>query len=360
SMRALKASLGIFSLLIFNLQSFAAENNLTVRSIIVEKYSSVLLTAHDSAVKEYQKHLNNPSALIAKLPKEEAQYLKKLMKHYKVTKLPKIKKTKLGHTLEVSGGKVTIPSTFLLDQKITFNGKIFKFNKKESFKKNSIRLQKFMGSKKTASLMNLIINEAHALGFLAIGALVLGTVALGAMVYSSAKKLIAGDNEDMKEFREGIKEKTKKCDSDLNNVEEHKGYFSNWDKAPGAFETFSNMRKVATQLEEHQNGKSDSKEKVQEQLYKDYGIDNMKNCSDFAKEFRRKLGVTGRRNETYAMIEGTEKNSKEVICAEVNEYIDCLSEFNKIHKGHVNQGDGYKEDIGVYYKSDAHKNTLSK
>lgn len=363
-MRAFKANLAILSMLLFSLQTFAGDSDLTVRSIMVKQYSRVLNKAYDSSVKSYKELINKPSSFLAKLDKKDAEYLTKVMKHYKVTKFPTIKRSGNGHTLTMSGNKIRISPTFIIDQKITFNGKVFKFSKKETIQENSKRLQGFMGAKKTTSVMSFFIEEANAFicGGFCVGGLVLGTLALGALAIKAAKNVLAGDTGDMEDFRKGIKQKTAQCDTDLNNVETHSSYYTDWSKAPGAFETFSNMRKVADQLQSYNDEKSGSEAKVQEQLYKDYGIDNMKNCGDFAKEFHRKTGAFQKRDQAIddIMSGKSSKDHKNAICAEINEYIDCLSEFSKIHKGHVKQGEDYKDDIGVYFESDAHEKTLDK
>ena len=353
----MRAILAIYSLLLFNFQSFAGEARPTLKKLMTEQYAKVLKSSYSEAVLEYKKNRSTPEKLLVHFNKEDSKYLRLLIKEKQVDRLPKLIPYKNGHYLLFQGSKVFVSPSFPYDQKITFNGKVFVFDKKLSLKYNSQKLQQFMGAKKITFLNNFVLSEAEAFicGGFCVGALVLGTVTLGVMAAKKVSQVFNGTTGKLKEFRAEIKKKAKQCDTDLNNVEAH----SKSNKSPGSFETFGNLKKVAKFL------KDDSQDEsiVQEQLYKDYGLDNLKNCSEFAKTYQSKIGLSDKKKNRLAQAMGDtdlDPNSKESICSEINEYIDCLNQFDQVHKAHVNQGDGYKKDSGVYYESDKYPSGKSK
>ncbi|MFT6604714.1 MAG: hypothetical protein ACJARO_002238 [Bacteriovoracaceae bacterium] len=344
-----------------NFQAIASEAKPTVKGMVTKKYASILEHSYKEAINEYIENRSTPKKLFSYFNKTDARYLKKLMDEKNVSRLPKIISYKKGHYLLFKGNKVYLSPTFAYNQEIIFNGKKFLFDKNLSVIENSQKLQHFMGAKKVTFLSSFIMNEAQAFvcGGFCVGALVVGTIAFGVMAASKVNSFMNGSSGELKKFREEIKNKKKQCDTDLNNVESHSSYFNKYNKSPGSFETFENLKKVSNFIE-----KSDSeKSKVQEQLYKDYGFDNLKNCGEFAKNYQSKIGIADKKKNRLAEAMGkTAQNpdSKGAICTEINEYIDCLNQFDQVHKGHVNQGDGYKKDIGVYYESDAYSNSRSK
>ncbi len=357
----MRAILAIYSLIFINFQSFAGETKPNLKAMVTKKYAKVLESSYKEAIKEYTENRSTPHKLFSYFSKSDAAYLKKLMEEKNVSRLPKLISYKNGHYLLFKGNKIFLSPSFAYDQEITFNGKKFLFDKNLTVIENSQKLQRFMGAEKITFFTAFIMDEAQAFicGGFCVGALVLGTVALGVMAASKVNNFMNGSTGDLKEFRDGIKEKRKQCDTDLNNVEAHSSYFSKYNKSPGSFETFGNLKKVSDFIEDSSSDQS----KVQEQLYKDYGFDNLKNCGEFAKSYQSKIGIANKKKNRLAEAMGErsqDTDSKASICTEINEYIDCLNQFDQVHKGHVKQGNGYKKDIGVYYESDAHSNSKSK
>lgn len=357
----MRAILAIYSLLLMNFQAFAGDKKPTLKGMMTKEYSKILEASYAKTIDKYKEHRSSPEKLFSHFNKKDAAYLRKFIAEKQITRLPKLISYKDGHYLLFKGNKVFVSPSFLYDHEITFNGKKFIFDNKLSIKENSRRLQRFMGAKKVSFIDTFILDKAEAFACfgLCIGAIVLGTLIVGAYAAKSAFSVVNGTAGDLKKFREEIKGKRKQCDTDLNNVAKHSEYFSSHSKTPGSFETFGNLKKVSDYLE---SDSSDSS-KVQEKLYKDYGLDNLKNCGEFAKTFLKKVGNVSNNRTRLAVAMGEipeDPNSKSTICSEINEYIDCLNQFDQVHKGHVNQGDGYKENMGVYYESDAHSNSKSK
>ncbi len=306
-------------------------------------------TAHfQKKIAQYNDNTNNVDYFISKIKdKDQAVFLKDLIQQNKVRKLPKIEFKNGLYYMRAGNDIMTFDITSAMQGKVYLNNKELNLKKIKNIKELTKKISLTVAQTKT-SYLNFLLPEANAFicGGFCVAALV-GTVVVGGIIVGKkAMDMFAEDDEMevLRAMRERIKNKSHKCNQDLNEVSEYTGKLNTYDDiSPGNFDTFELYQKtlnVTTEINER---------KVEEhliQIMKESmgddapNLDNL-SCEEFAEKFYNGLDIGAKRVTFKSDIEGE-------VCTEYRGLASCLTRFHNIHRTHINSSGRGKKNIYNY------------
>lgn len=306
-------------------------------------------TAHfQKNINEYNSNTNNVDYFISKIKdKDQASFLKDLIQQNKLRKLPKMEFKNGLYYMKAGNEILTFDITTAMQGKVYINNKEVNLKKIKNVQELSKKVALTIADTRTSSF-NFLIPDANAFicGGFCVAALV-GTVVVGGIIVGKKAMDVFGEDDEMevlRDMRERIKNKSHKCNQDLNEVSGYEGKLNTYDDiSPGNFDTFQLYQKTLDVTTEVNQRKVEEHliDIMKESMGDDAPeLDNL-SCEEFADKFYKGLDMGTKRVTFKSDIEGE-------VCTEYRGLASCLTRFHNIHETHINSSGRGKKNIYNY------------
>lgn len=319
------------------------KKNLVMKELSAEAFVAQFeIDFHNTFVKINKNRKNIPS-LLTTLTDDEKKYFMRLFRTNRISSLPSWKARGEGYETSIQGNRIFISPRLSYQGKVKVNGKIFTFRSRD-LKKEQIRFENFMVSKRKFSMLNLIIDDAHAAGCLGACILILfGITALvGYLTYDEGMTTLEGDQASLNKLLMTLKEKKGQCSIDFKELR-----YESDSATPGDQDTFQDLKKIDQHVKAKIVVQDDEKKKLHPYILKEVLGVNVNSCEEFADLWVKKAGALNRSTAG----KGKMDRRKEV-CKVVDSYASCITNYKYVesrnYDGERRDGKDYRPETGRF------------